>query len=192
MSFKTLLMISLTLFSLMVLASTEHRLFTLEKDYNPENKVIVHTQTDQDCRFTVYSKNVEQNYVDFYWSMNNGREFKDIHPMIRSEIKKRVEFLGMNDRADSFKIRLSDFSELNHDLPTSQLEVSSELTQGVCRVRAIVVLGGSSAYRKIDLKRTYCEVSKNLFGIPNGCMALQLEGRDIATGENIRVRFLKK
>ena len=192
MNFKNFLLTSFSFMSFTTFASTEHVLFTLEKNYHPENKVIVHTQTDQDCRFTVSTKNTERNYVDFYWSMNNGSEIKDIHPMIRSEIKNRVDFLGMNDRLDSFKVKLSDLSELNHDLPNSQIEVTSEMAQGVCRVRSIVPLGGSSRYRKIDLKRTFCEVSKNFLGIPNGCMALQLEGKDIATGENVRVRFLKK
>jgi hypothetical protein len=185
-------MMIFTLFIKGVFASTEHILFTLEKSFNPENKIIIHTRTDQDCRFSFYSKNSEKNYVDFYWSMNNGKEFKDIHPMIRSEIKNRVQFLGISDRYDTFKIRLSDFSVLNHDLPVSQIEVISELSQGVCRVKSVVTLGGSSHYRKIDLKRTFCEVSKNLFGIPNGCNSLLLEGRDLHNGELIRVRFLKK
>jgi hypothetical protein len=192
MRFKYVMAILNALYGLNAFAASEQVLFTLEKNHNPENKVIVHTQTDPDCRFVVNPRNAEKNYVDFYWSLNNGRETKELHPLIRSEIKNRVAFLGVNERFDSFKVRLSDLSELNHDLPPSPIEVISEFSQGVCRVKSVLTLGGTSRYRKIDLKRTYCEVSKNFIGIPNGCSALHLEGKDIATGEPVRVKFLKK
>jgi hypothetical protein len=192
MNIKNLIFASIVFSSLNAMASQEQVLFTLDKSHNPQNKVIIHTQTDEDCRFIVNPKNSERNYVDFYWSMKNGKEVKEVHSLIRSEIKNRVEFKGINDRRDSFKIRLSDLSELRHDLPLSPIEVMSEMSEGVCRVRSVLSLGGSARYRKIDLKRTFCEVSKNFIGIPNGCHVLHLEGNDIATGELVKVKFLKK
>ena len=192
MKIKQLILASIVFSSFSAIASQEQILFTLEKSHRPENKVIIHTQTDDDCRFVVNSKNSERNYVDFYWSMNNGRETKEVHPLIRSEIKERVEFKGINDRLDSFKIRLIDLSELKHDLPLSPIEVVSEISGGVCTVKSVLSLGGSAKYRKIDLKKTFCEVSKNFIGIPNGCNVLHLEGNDIATGEKVKVKFIKK
>lgn len=172
--------------------SSEKKLLTMEKNHNPENVMMIHTQTDKDCKFVISTKNNEKNYVEFYWIMNNGKSVKEVHSMIRSEIKNRLTFKGLNSTRDSFRLRLNDLSELKHDLTDTSMEVVSEIIGGKCFVRSILTLGASAKYRKMDLNRTYCEVSKNLIGIPNGCNFLELEGKDIHTGENFKVRFKKK
>lgn len=174
-----------------VRADNEKKLFTMEKNHNPENIMVIHTQTDSDCRFVPSSKNTEGNYVEFYWLMA-GQTPKEVHPMIRGEIKKRVVFEGINATRDSFKVRLTDLSELKHDLSDPTMEVVSEVTGGKCAVKSVITLGPSARYRKIDLDRTFCDVSKNFVGLPNGCNFLDLEGKDIATGEAVKVRFKKK
>lgn len=178
--------------SLMSIAQVERKLFTMEKNHNPGNVMMIHTQTDQDCKFVVSSKNNEQNYLEFYWIMDYGQSKKEVHPLIRDEIKKRVSFNGINSNRDSFRISLSDLNELRHDLTDTSMEIVSEINQGKCQVRSVLTLGATGNYKKMDLERTYCEVSKNLIGIPNGCLSLLLEGKDISTGENIKVTFKKK
>lgn len=190
---KNYILMTFTLMTLsMMSGAAENKLFTMEKNHNAENVMMIHTQTDNDCKFITSSKNNEKNYVEFYWIMNNGKETKEVHSMIRSEIKKRVKFEGINESRDSFKIRLNDLSELRHDLSDTTMEVVSEIINGKCAVRSIMTLGPSSKYRKIDLNRTYCDVSKNLVGIPNGCNFLEIDGVDIHNGESVKVRFKKK
>jgi hypothetical protein len=184
----TLLMTSFCAFSQV----SEKLLFTMEKNYHAENIMVIHTQTNNDCKFVMSTKNAEKNYLEFYWILGNGKARKEIHSMIRSEIKGRVTFEGLNDVKDSFKVKLNDLKELKHDLADPTLEVTSEIRENKCYVQSVLTLGPSAKYKKIDLKRTYCEVTKNLMGLPNGCSFLQLDGKDIDSGEDVSVRFKKK
>jgi hypothetical protein len=185
----SLMIISL---SLQVLAQTERKLFTLEKNYNPQNILVIHGQTDKDCKFVTSPKNAERNFVEFYWSMNLGNEKKEVHPAIRDEIKNRFKFLGATSARDSFRMRLNDLTEVKHDLVDTSLEVQSELLNGKCNVKSILVLGASSKYKKINIQRLFCDVSKNLVGIPNGCNYIELHGQDADNGEKISVKFNRK
>jgi hypothetical protein len=167
--------------------SIEQRLFTIEKNYNPENVLIIKTQTDDNCKFV----KTQDQYLGFYWLMG-GTVKKEIHSLILSQIKEKVKFVGINENDDSFKVKMNDLNDLKNDLEDISLETSSAFINGNCKVKTILKLGPSAKYRKLNLKRTYCEVSKNLIGIPNGCKFLELSGTDDDTGENLKVRFNKK
>lgn len=189
---KALITLSVAIASMSASAQVERNLFRMEKNYNAENIMLIHTQTDRDCKFVTSQKNTENNYVEFYWSMNNGKERKEVHPMIRTEIKKRVSFEGINAKRDSFRLRLNDLTELNHDLADPSMEVTSEIVAGKCQVKSVLTLGPSGKYKKMDLNRTYCEVSKSIVGLPNGCNWLTIEGTDVDTGEALTIKFKKK
>ncbi|MBC7540216.1 MAG: hypothetical protein H7281_15430 [Bacteriovorax sp.] len=167
--------------------SVEKKLFTMEKNYHADNIMVINTLTDDSCKFV--SKNNE--YLDFYWLMDRATR-KEINPVIRSQIQERVKFSSINNERNSYKIRLSDLSELNHDLEDTAMEVSSAVINGKCQVKSVLKLGPSGKYRKLNLKRTYCEVTTNLVGIPNGCKFLDLQGNDADTDEIIKIRFFKK
>ena len=167
--------------------SIEQRLFTMEKNYNPENILIIKTQTDENCKFV----KTQDQYLGFYWLMG-GAIKKEIHSLILSQIKEKVKFVSMNENVDSFKVRMNDLNDLKNDLEDISLETSSTFINGNCKVKTIIKLGPSAKYRKLNLKRTYCEVSTNWVGIPNGCKFLELSGKDDDTGEDLKVRFNKK
>lgn len=164
----------------------ERKLFTLEKNLNSENTLNIHTQIDENCKFVANNN----GYVDFYWLMD-GATIKQVHPIIRSKVRERVQFMGINQARDSFKVRLSDLSEIKHDLENNIIEVRSEIINGTCTVNSIIQLGASAKYKKLNMERTYCEVN-SILGIPNGCKYLELAGKDNATGEGIKVRFKGK
>jgi hypothetical protein len=164
----------------------ERKLFTLEKSLNSENTLNIHTQTDENCKF-VSSAN---GYVDFYWLMD-GKNIKQVHPMIRTKVQERVQFIGINEKRDSFKVRLNDLSEIRHDLESNTIEARAEIVNGTCTVNSIIQLGASAKYKKLNLQRTFCEVN-SLMGIPNGCKYLELAGSDNATGEGLKARFKGK
>ena len=165
----------------------EKRLFTMRKSYNPTNILIVNSQTDEDCKFV--RKNKE--YIDLYWLMD-GKNRKEINPMIRSEIQNKVQFKGINSKKDSFKVKLNDLRDLKHDLEDTTIEVSSEIINGNCNTKSVLKLGSSSKYRKLNLKKTFCEVTTNLIGVPNGCAYVELQGVDADSGEKLKVRFNSK
>lgn len=165
----------------------EKRLFTMDKSYNPENILVISTQTDENCKFL--NKNAE--YLDFYWLMDRTTR-KEVHPTILKQIKEKVKFSGINNRRDSFKVQMNDLSELRHDLEEASMEVSSAIINGNCSIKSVIKLGPSASYRKLNLKRTYCEVTTNMIGIPNGCKFIELEGNDADTNEKLKVRFYSK
>lgn len=166
--------------------SVERKLFTLEKSLNSENILNIHTQTDENCKFV--TKNNE--YVDFYWLMDR-KNLKQVHPKIRSTIHERVQFVGINARHDSFKVRLNDLSEIKHDLESNIIEVRAEIVNGACTVNSIIQLGASSKYKELNLKRTYCEVN-TVMGIPNGCKFLELSGVEKSSAEVLKIRYKGK
>lgn len=163
----------------------EKKLFITEKSYHAENIMVVNATTDDHCKFT--KKNNE--FIDFYWLMDRKRR-KEIHPLIRLKVNERVSFMGINTEGDSFKIRMNDLSELKNDLKDITLEISSKLTDGTCQIKSILQLGRSAHFKKLNLKRSYCEVSTNFLGFPNGCKFLELSGTDADTDEALSVRFM--
>lgn len=166
---------------------TKRKLFTLEKSLNSENILLIHTQTDESCKFVTN----ENGYIDFYWLMN-GLTKKPVHPMIRSKVQERVAFSGINATRDSFKVKLNDLSEIKHDLEDNNIEAIAVLKNGNCDVSSVIKLGASANYRKMNLKRTFCEVDKNILSVPKGCKYLELQGTDADTGESLKVRFKGK
>lgn len=169
-------------------SSGEKQLFTLEKSLNSENILVIVSQTDKNCKFI---KTPSNDLFDFYWLMD-GKSKKTVHPMIRSKVQERVQLLGVNSSQDSFKIRLNDLSEIKHDLEDNTLEVNAVLENGNCNIQSVIKLGASANHRKLNLTRTYCEVSKNMIGIPKGCSYLELQGTDADTGESLKVRYKGK
>lgn len=165
----------------------EQALFRMEKSYNSENIMVIHTRTDDDCKFPEEKKNL----IDFYWLIN-GKNKKPVHPMIRSGVEERIQVNGISADGDLFKVELTDLSEVKHDLVDPVLEIKSEVSEGECIVQAILTLGPSNKYRKIDLQKTYCEVTTNFLGIPNGCKFLELQGVDIDNGESVSVIYKRK
>lgn len=186
--------LSIFIFSALVVSNSasanvnlEQKLFTLEKSVNSENILIVHTQTDTECKFV--SK--EHGFVDFYWLMD-GTERKEIHPMIRKKIEERVKFVGMNEARTSFKMKLNDLSEINHDLEDATVETQAEINNGNCEVKSILKLGASANYARMNLKRTYCQVDKSFVGVPKGCKFLELKGLNADDDSALKIRFNEK
>lgn len=186
-SSKLLLTFSLLIAQTAFGATVEKKLFTMEKNYNPENILVIHAQTNESCKF----ESKDNQYIDYHWMMNRTVR-KEVHPMIRKQIDEKVQFSGINNLHDSFKVRMNDLNELKHDLESLTLEVSSSIVGGNCVVKSILKLGPSAKYRKLNLKRTYCEVTTNFIGVPNGCKFIELEGTDADTNEKLKVRFMSK
>ena len=169
------------------LESNEQRLFTMEKSYHADNILTINAQTDENCKFV----QTEGQYLDFYWLMG-GTTKKDIHPLILKNIKEKVTFVSINEKVESFKVRMNDLNDLKTDLEDILLETSCAIINGECKVKTIIKLGPSANYKKLNLKRTYCEVTTNFIGIPNGCKFLELSGIDDDSGADLKIRFNKK
>ncbi len=167
--------------------SVQKKLFTLEKSMNSENILLIHTQTDENCKFVPN----HNGYVDFYWLMD-GVTRKEVHPTIRSKVAERVKFVGISEDKSSFTVKLNDLSELRTDLEDNKIDVVAQIANGNCEVKSIIKLGASAKYRKMALNSTFCEVDRNFVGVPKGCKYLDLKGKDADTNEALSVRFKGK
>lgn len=183
--FHKLLLLAALLFQMQISeAIVENNIFTLEKSYHTQNVMKISTYTDEHCNFI----SSDNSYLNFYWLMD-GVIRKKIHPLIRHRVQERIKFEGINSEKNSFKIRLQDLTELKHDLKEIVVVVSSVMEKNVCQIKSIIKLGASENYRLLNIKHTFCEVSINFLGIPNGCKFLELVGVDANTGDKIRIRF---
>lgn len=180
----TLLTLAFFMMATSAFSSTERRLFTIEKSLNSENILVINTFTNDKCQFV----SGPNGPVDFYWLMDKKSK-KEVHPMIRSNVQERVQFLKFQPNNDSFLIRLNDLSEIKHDLQSSNVEIKAEIIGGDCVVKSIITLGASAKYRKMNLEKTYCEVKTNLLKVPTGCHYLELQGREVDTDLPIKVRY---
>ncbi|MBY0412567.1 MAG: hypothetical protein K2Q18_00305 [Bdellovibrionales bacterium] len=164
----------------------KNNLFVLEKTYNPQNTLQIHALTDQNCKFVAN----ENGYIDYYWHMNvnDSKKYftKPVDWMIRSSVDKRLKYLGINSARDSYKIKLTDLTELNHDLEDTTAEITSQIQQGQCISKAVLKLGPSGKYRKMRISKIHCAVTKSLIGLPDGCSKLTVSGSDADTNEKLK------
>lgn len=158
------------------------QLFLMEKSHNEENIMVIHSQVNNECQF------VGEKLIDYYWLMD-GKKEKRVHAMIKKKIKERLKFEGLSEDKKSFKIQMTDLSEVKHDLDDINIRVVSTNEDGACKVQAILKLGPSKDHKEMVLDKTFCEVKKNLVRVPTGCKHLELIGKDLKTGEEIRVKF---
>lgn len=181
--------LSISLISLVSTASLREKLFIMEKSHNPENVMIIEVMLNKKCEFETYE---DGSLLNFYWLMEDGKYTKNIHPLIRHGIAKRVEFRDKEKTKTSFKVALNDLKELRHDLPDSSLKVSSLKEKERCSVQSVLELGPSKGNKKINLTRTFCKVETNFLGIPVGCKFIELEGKSVSSGNQLQAKFRAK
>ena len=169
-------------------ALKEQRLFTMEKSYNQENIMVIYAQTDEKCSFIPFENG---SYLNYYWLMD-GKKRKDVHPLIKKGIEKRVEFKSVEDKHKEFTAELNDLDEVKHDLPDTAIKVEAQNQNGNCNALATISLGPSGGNQAIELENTYCKVEKNWVGVPKGCLRLELEGEGLTSKQDVLVKFDKR
>ena len=165
-------------------------LLTLEKNENPQNILVVFTKVDQNCHFSLVEK---QPILSDYWLMNRER-YKPVNALIQRGIAKRIKIVSeVPADAKEFQVRLSDFTELKHDLGTDPLiTVRSEGSPGNCEAAAILQLGPSDQNRSILLEKLQANSTKRLLPPFRKLTSLTVAGVDIASGEKFSRTYNSK
>ena len=160
-----------------------YRLFTVEKSINSQNIMVVYTKLDSQCRFLTDPNERDQPVFDFYWLMD-GRRYKRVHPLIKAEVKKRLEFqVDSTDRQHSFYVKLNDMKEVRHDLRDNRLHVSSSMENGACHVGAMMSLGPSAGNANIEVTKFYSEAKRGL--IYPTLISISISGKSLASGQSV-------
>lgn len=169
-------------------------LLTLEKNENPQNILVVFTKVDQNCRFQLEDK---EPILSDYWLMNRER-YKPVNALIQRGIEKRIKIVteipeGSKQLPREFQVRLSDFTELKHDLGSDPLiTVRSDGAPGKCEAEAILRLGPSDQNRSILLEKLQANSSKKLLPPFRKLKSLTVAGVDLASGEKFSRTFHSK
>ncbi len=73
---------------------------------------------DGSCSFVPDPLDAGKPLIDFYWLMDRKNR-KTPHPFIKKEVRERLVFESFAADKRSFRVKLSDLKELDHDLPDS-------------------------------------------------------------------------
>jgi hypothetical protein len=171
-------------------APVEQRLFFFEKSYNPNNIMIVHAMVNESCSFVPDPSDPAKPLLDFYWLMER-KKYKTPHPLIKKGVRDRLIFESFAADKRSFKVKLSDLKELDHDLPDSIIEISASGHGESCTSKALIKLGKSYGDQVLELTSIYSEV-KTCLGVPCGAKFIELRGRNAETGKELVARYMAR
>jgi hypothetical protein len=171
-------------------APVEQRLFFFEKSYNPNNIMIVYAMMDESCSFIPDPQDASKPLIDFYWLMDRNR-YKPTHPLIKKGVRERMIFESFAADRRSFKIKLSELKELDHDLPDSTFEISAGGQPGACTSNTLIKLGKSYGNQVLAVTSVYSEV-KTCLGVPCGAKFVELRGRNAETGKELVARYMAR
>lgn len=163
-----------------------YRLFTVEKNENPENILVLFTKLDANCHFKEES---DAPVFDMYWLMNRS-SYKPTHSLIKSGVKERLQLIPTSP--DSFFVQINDLKEVNSDLTDRRMTVATDKVQGQCKVQSTLNLGPSDKYAKIQLNSIYSESVKVITPPFYKLKSVTLNGVDINTGAKVSRKYLAK
>lgn len=171
-----------------------YRLFTFEKNENPQNIMIIYTKLDSDCRFVENPKNKRQPLMDFYWLMDRSR-FKPVHPLIKSGIRSRLEVETSFDYGRSrnhFVVQINDLKKIDPHLQATHLEVRSEKTGGHCEVHSVLNITPEEPTAAFEVDKIFSESEKTWLPPFRHVLSLTISGVNLQTGQKIEKKFTAK
>ncbi len=169
---------------------THYRLFTFEKNENPQNILIIYTRLDDQCRFKPLSSVDPRPVVDFYWMMNR-QTVKPVNGMIRSAIRKRLEVESLSQDRTSFSARIKDFRELKHDLKEARFRIVAKKKGGSCDVDTLIPLGPSDGEKLVRVETVYSEAKKTFLPPFRKVTSISLIGETAASGDPITKKYTR-
>lgn len=171
-------------------------LFFIEKSYHPENIAVVYTRLDTDCRVIPDREHGFLPTLDFYWLLDATR-YKPMAEPLKVGTRKRLQFIdthGSQGDPTAFAVRTDDLSRVQHDLPSSTVQIKAERQGEACMATAFMTLGPSNGYATIKiesvstrtepltlLKKMRAMVEPDTIQI----YAVTVKGTDVATGQPI-------
>lgn len=156
------------------------RLFELHKDYHPQNVLVVYTYVDARCRVLGSTRNKKQ-LVDMYWRMSSGSKdecYKPTDPRIKAETLDAFDVKSVSPDRSRFMIDFTQLDQVEHDLPSREIEVVLSRSRSVCGADVRLTLGSSSKGAVLHLREVDARGEYSL-GVPRRAIAeLALVGVD--------------
>jgi hypothetical protein len=151
----------------------------VEKNVHPENLMIVYTKVDEHGHFVPNPLNPIQPFLDFYWLIN-GKTYKPVSPLIKSEIRKRLEIeVSPTGAAKHFAISINDLKEVKTDMKQPRVDVYARDASGSPNAEAEMDLGPSDRNIRIKVSSIYTDGR----AFPPAVYSVTVEGEEIANGK---------
>jgi hypothetical protein len=134
----------------------EHqKLFVIKKSENPQNIMVVYTKVDVQCRFVLHDS---VPVLDIYWLMN-GEKYKAVHPMLRSEIQKRLNYSFEKFKPHSFNLRIAGTKELTPDFPEVPITITANRSGSGhgCDVEAFIKFDSTNEKTHLEVVQAISE-----------------------------------
>lgn len=171
--------------SVLSVVGAHEPIFTVEKNHNPQNIMVLYTKLNEDCSF---QKKSNEPILDFYWLMDK-KNYKPIHALIKRSIRNRMKKVLTSDPMQ-FAIVLTDLSLVKSDIKDPKVSVvSKKAPNGKCVVDALMTLGPAQQNVQILLKTLYTEAKMGLFP---SLVSVTLRGAYIRTGQAMSVTYKAK
>lgn len=151
----------------------------IEKNVHPENRMVVYTKVGADGHFVPDPNNPDRPLLDFYWLMD-GKTYKPVNPLIKSEIRKHLELQADPDgSANHFVVNINDLKEVNSDIKQPKVRVSIGGSSEDRDVDAEMKLGPSDNNVRIKVSTIYTEGR----AFPPAVYSVTLKGEEVAKGK---------
>lgn len=161
-------------------------IFTVEKNENPGNILVLFTKLDNNC---LLKNESGKTVFDMYWLMNRS-SYKPTHHLIKKGVYERLTLVPSNPQ--TFYVKVNDLKEVNADLQDPRLIVEVERFKGDCQVKALLTLGPSDKYTKIQLTSIYSEAKKTAMPPFRKLVSVTLKGINLKTGAKVSRTYLAK
>lgn len=153
-------------------------ILTVEKNVHPANKMVVYTKVDTNGRFVADPSNRNRPVLDFYWLME-GRTYKPVSPLIKSEIRKRFSCdWNPGERSGHFVVDVNDLKEVKSDIADPRMDIYASESADGPSVEAQMNLGPSDGNMRIRISSIYTEGR----AFPPGVDSVTLKGEEIVNG----------
>ena len=165
-----------------------HPILIVEKNVHPQNLLVVYTKLDAKGHFLADPSNRNQPVFDYYWLMD-GKNYKAVNSMIRSELRKRFESqASTSDQASHFVVNINDLKEVDCDIKDPKMDVYASGSGGDREVEAQMNLGPSDGNMRIKLSSIYSEGR----AFPPAVYAITLKGEELVNGKRTGKKITRK
>lgn len=164
---------------------SHYPLLNFKKSENSQNVLIAYTKLSESCSF---EKLEDEPLIDFYWLMDGSR-FKKTHPLIKRNIRNRLEAFNVNERADSFALRLTGSDKEREKLKDVQIEVTSKKKGERCEIETIAHLSKDSSVEPIRLQAIQSETKRTFLPPFHKVKSITFVGEGIRTRQMVSQQF---
>ena len=119
----------------------------------------------------------------------NGKTYKPVNGMIKTEIRKRFECQwSSSDQATRFTVDVNDLKEVNSDIKEPRVDICARGTDDARTVEVQMNLGPSNGNMRIKLSSIHTEGR----AFPPAVRSVTLEGEEIVNGALTGKKVIRK